>query len=218
MASNGYDGGTYGARRAYYFCGSVACIIAQYIRNLGYRARAHHNNNYQLCVTPVLIASGMGELSRVGDCVLHPYLGFNYKAAVITTDMPLMPDKPIDFGVQSFCKVCKKCAEECPSRAVSMADEQEEYNGYMKYKLEYKTCTLFRRTQPEGYGCGRCAVVCPWSSKEPSWFHSVASYVSSLKNEAANRLIANLDDICGYGTEVASEYKSWLGYPGLGRS
>jgi reductive dehalogenase len=214
MASTGYDGGQIGARRAYLMNGIMADVMARYIRNLGYEARAHHNEDYEVMVTPCLISAGMGELSRVGDCVLHPYLGYNYKAAVVTTNLQLMPDHPIDFGVQDFCRVCKKCAENCPSKSISLDDYQEEYNGYMKYKLDYKSCAIFRRTQPEGYGCGRCAVVCPWSSKEESWFHSLASYLSSMKNDAFNRLIKNMDDICGYGTEVATEYKSWLGYPG----
>jgi reductive dehalogenase len=217
MSSTGYDGGTYGSRRAYLYNGTMSMVLARYIRNLGYEARAHHNENYQVMVTPILISAGMGELSRVGDCVLHPFLGFNYKAAVVTTNLPVMPDKPIDFGVQAFCRVCKKCSDNCPSKAISREDEQEEYNGYMKYKLDYKSCTLFRRTNPEGYGCGRCAVVCPWSSKEESWFHYIGSYLSSMKNDAINRVIVGIDDACGYGTEVAREYKSWLGYPGLGR-
>ena len=47
-----------------------------------------------------------------------------------------------------------------------METEREPYNGYLKYPLDAQACTIFRRTNPEGYGCGRCAVVCPWSSKE----------------------------------------------------
>ncbi len=217
MASNGYDGGTFGSRRAYLYNGIMSDVLARYIRNFGYEARSHHNENYQVMVPPILIAAGMGELSRVGDCVLHPYLGYNYKAAVVTTNMPLMPDKPIEFGVQEFCRVCKKCAQLCPSKAISMETEREPYNGYLKYPLDAKACTIFRRTNPEGYGCGRCAVVCPWSSKEDSWFHYMGSYLSSMKSSALNRLIVQMDDICGYGSEVATELKSWIGFTSVGR-
>ena len=149
--------------------------------------------------------------------MLHPYLGYNYKAAVVTTNMPLMPDRPIEFGVQEFCRVCKKCAQLCPSKAISMETEREPYNGYLKYPLDAQACTIFRRTNPEGYGCGRCAVVCPWSSKEESWFHYLGSYLSSMKNSALNRLIVQMDDICGYGSEVATELKSWIGFTSVGR-
>ena len=166
-------------------------------------------------VPPLLISAGMGELSRLGECVLHPYLGTNFKASVVTTNMPLMPDKPIDFGLHEFCKVCKKCAEHCPSKAISDLDDPVEYNGYLRYPLDSKACTIFRRTQPEGYGCGRCAVVCPWANKEDSWFHYLGSYMSSMKSSALNRLIVQMDDMLGYGTEVATEYKSWMGYPGM---
>ncbi|SDU63786.1 reductive dehalogenase [Desulfobacula phenolica] len=212
MGSNGYDGGTFGSRRAYLMGAVAAVTIAKYIRNLGYSARAHNVMNYQLTVPPVAIASGMGELCRVGDCVLHPYLGFRHKDVVVTTDMPLMPDRPIDFGVQDFCRVCKKCAEECPSGAITKDDDKVLYNGYYKWKLDYDKCTLFRRTNPEGYGCGRCLKVCPWASKEDSWYHRLGSYLGSLKSDSTNRVIREMDDICGYGTEFASEYKWWLGY------
>ena len=215
MASNGYDGGTFGARRAYLYSGLNADVLARDIRNLGYEARAHHNENYHVMVPPLLISAGMGELSRLGECVLHPYLGTNFKASVVTTNMPLMPDKPIDFGLHEFCKVCKKCAEHCPSKAISDLDDPVEYNGYLRYPLDSKACTIFRRTQPEGYGCGRCAVVCPWANKEDSWFHYLGSYMSSMKSSALNRLIVQMDDMLGYGTEVATEYKSWMGYPGM---
>jgi len=34
--------------------------------------------------------------------------------AVVTPDIELEPDKPIDIGVDKFCKKCKICAEQCP--------------------------------------------------------------------------------------------------------
>ena len=102
---------------SYSASGFIACILADYIRRLGYPARAHHARNYQVVLPPILLWAGLGEMSRIGDCVLHPFLGPRFKAAVVTTDLPLLPDKPIDFGLQDFCSKCKKCARECPSGA-----------------------------------------------------------------------------------------------------
>jgi len=37
----------------------------------------------------------------------------------VITDLPVASDKPIDFGLQEFCKTCKICATECPAGALS---------------------------------------------------------------------------------------------------
>jgi hypothetical protein len=52
--------------------------------------------NYQVVVPPILLLAGLGEMCRIGDVVLNPFLGPRFKAAVVTTDLPLAADKPID--------------------------------------------------------------------------------------------------------------------------
>jgi len=116
---------------AYSASGFIACILADYIRRLSYPARAHHARNYQVVVPPILLWAGLGEMSRIGDIVLHSFLGPRFKAAVVTTNLPLVPDKPIDFGLQDFWSKCKKCARECPSGAISDGGKVM-HNGYEK--------------------------------------------------------------------------------------
>src|SRR4030066_70831 len=99
-------------------------------------------------------------LSRTGDCVLHPFLGPRFKAAVVTTDLPLLVDKPIDFGLQDFCSRCKKCARECPSGALSSGDKVI-YNGYERWPSHTEKCTSMRVGNQKGSGCGTCIKVCP---------------------------------------------------------
>ena len=53
---------------------------------------------------PLLLLSGLGEVSRIGEVILNPYLGPRLKSGVVTTDLPLAHDKPIDFGLQAFCE------------------------------------------------------------------------------------------------------------------
>lgn len=36
------------------------------------------------------------------------------RLAKVITNMPLVSDQPISFGVTEFCEVCGKCAEDCP--------------------------------------------------------------------------------------------------------
>jgi ferredoxin len=43
----------------------------------------------------------------------------------VFTNLPLVPDKPIDFGVTQFCSGCKKCAEACEVDAISLKGEPD---------------------------------------------------------------------------------------------
>lgn len=215
LASNGYDGiSNCQSYRSYHATAHIAVIMASYIRTLGYKARANHYYNYQAAMAPCLIAAGMGESTRTGDCVAHPRIGFRSKVAAVTTDLPLVPDKPIDFGMHDFCRVCKKCADNCPSGAITFDLDPVEYNGYLRWNSDHKKCTEFRTGNDEGVNCGRCIKVCPWNSKESSWFHEAGIWIGS-KGEASSKLLKTIDDMFGYGTEQVENYKWWLEWPEL---
>jgi len=57
---------------AYSASGFIACLLSDYIRRLGFAARAHHARNYQVIVPPILLWAGLGEISRMSECILHP--------------------------------------------------------------------------------------------------------------------------------------------------
>lgn len=215
MASTGYDGiANTQSMRSYHASANIAIIMASYIRQLGYHARAHHFGNYGAVMGPCLISAGMGEHTRSSDCVAHPRMGFRNKVAAITTDLPLVPDKPIDFGMQDFCRVCMKCANECPAQAISFDRDPTEYNGYLRWNGDPKKCTEFRAANDEGNCCGRCLKVCPWNSKEDSWFHEAGIWIGS-KGEASASFLKSIDDMFGYGTEVVDRWKWWIEWPEL---
>lgn len=46
---------------AYSNSGFIAIILAQYIRRLGYPARAHYASNYQVMLPPILLQAGLGR-------------------------------------------------------------------------------------------------------------------------------------------------------------
>jgi len=81
-------------------------------------------------MTPLVLLAGLGEFSRAG-WALNPQFGGQFKVSVVTTDLPLLPDRPVDFGLQAFCRTCKRCAHECPSRAISDASDPALKNGYL---------------------------------------------------------------------------------------
>jgi len=160
--------------QAYAHLGMVAETIANYIRRLGWDASPQYGpsfvNKYTVLLPPLLLAAGIGEVSRAG-IILNPYLGLAYKAAAVLTDMPMVPDQPIDFGLQAFCQNCKICAENCPSKAISRGDKVI-YNGYETWKLDTKRCASYNFTHVNGTMCNRCVKSCPWSNPT-TWPHNL---------------------------------------------
>jgi 3-chloro-4-hydroxyphenylacetate reductive dehalogenase len=191
---------------SYATSGFIAIILADYIRRLGYPAKAHYAPFYDVVLPPILLWAGLGEMSRIGDSVLHPFLGPRFKGAVVTTDLPLQPDKPIDFGLQDFCSKCKKCARECPSGAISDG-AKEMFNGYEKWPMDKKKCTGMRVGNQRGSGCGTCIKVCPWS-KPYTPFHRAVNW--TMRHSGLARSIAIWgDDLLGYGKPDYND-KWWL--------
>jgi len=181
---------------SYTASGFIACILADYIRQLGYPARAHHALNYGVVLPPILLWAGLGEMCRIGDIVLNPFLGTRFKAAVVTTDLPLTPDKPIDFGLQDFCNTCKKCARECPSGAISHGDKVV-HNNYEKWPNDVEKCTTMRVGNQQGASCGSCIKACPWS-KPYTPFHRTVNW--TMRHIPLMRRFGVWgDDLMGYG-------------------
>jgi ferredoxin len=184
--------------RSYSATALISCMLADYIRRLGYSARAHHSMDYKVVVPPILMMAGLGEICRIGVIVLHPFMGPRFKAAVVTTDLPLQPDRPIDFGLQDFCNSCKKCARECPSNSITDGPKTM-HNGYEIWRNDIESCARFRVTNARGASCGRCIKVCPWN-KADTWYHAVATRLAA-RSGLARRGLIRLDDLLGYGKE-----------------
>jgi reductive dehalogenase len=190
--------------RAYLNGSTTACIVADYIRRLGYAAQAHSNADGDVLQIPLMLLAGLGEMSRIGELVLNPFLGPRHKTAVVTTDLPLAVDKPIDFGLQDFCDKCRKCARECPAQAIPYGDKVL-YNGYEIWKPDVEKCTKYRVTNLKGSACGRCMKMCPWN-KEGLLQHRLAMW-AAIKLPFSRRFLIWLDDALGYGRR--NPVKKW---------
>ncbi|NDH25702.1 MAG: 4Fe-4S dicluster domain-containing protein, partial [Rhodobacteraceae bacterium] len=190
--------------RAYLRFSLLGGVIAQQIRNLGYQAKAHSVMDGDVLQPPLLLLSGLGEVSRIGEVILNPYLGPRLKSGVVTTDIPMTHDKPIDFGLQNFCENCNKCARECPSGAIT-AGPKLMFNGYEIWKSDSQKCATYRITTEGGAMCGRCMKTCPWNleglfSEAP--FRWAASNIPKLAQP-----LAKLDDMVGRGG--LNDVKKW---------
>ncbi|MBT5047924.1 MAG: reductive dehalogenase [Rhodospirillaceae bacterium] len=194
------------SQRAYLIGSTVSCVVADYIRQLGWPARAQTATKSDVLHLPLTLLSGMGELSRIGELVLNPFLGPRFKTSVITTDLPLEIDKPIDFGLQDFCNKCMKCANECPCNAISFGDKIM-YNGYEMWKPDVEKCTLYRVTNQKGASCGRCMKMCPFN-KEGLFTHRIALWLA-IKVPALRGLLARADDWFEYGKRMVKNKWWW---------
>ena len=190
--------------RAYLRFSLLGGVIARQIRNLGYKAKAHSVMDGEVLQPPLLLLSGLGEVSRIGEVILNPYLGPRLKSGVVTTDMPMSHDRPIDFGLQSFCESCNKCARECPSGAIT-AGPKLMFNGYEIWKSDSQKCTTYRITTPGGAMCGRCMKTCPWNLE--GLFAEAPFRWAAMNIPAAAPLLARLDDAVGKGG--LNEVKRW---------
>ena len=156
----------------------IGARLETFLHELGYPARAHvPPNAYDLVTPPIAIDAGLGEQGRKG-LLITPELGSNARLACVTTNLPMEVDKPIDIGVQDFCRKCKICAERCPSGAISHKDEPGVEFGYRRWRIKDDLCfrTWASVAQSHPRGCRICLAVCPYTRKN-NWIHAVSRYV-----------------------------------------
>jgi ferredoxin len=198
--------------RAYLRGAEISGVMAETLRRLGFPARSQTNVDSDVLHMPLVLWAGLGELSRIGELVLNPFVGPRFKSVVLTTDMPLEPDRPIDFGLQYFCDHCNKCARECPCDAISLG-AKVMFNGYEMWKPDAERCAHYRLTNARGSACGRCMKTCPLNKvvtadgplleRLASWCGINARWMKPLLVPAA----VWLDDWLGKGRRNAA--KKW---------
>jgi len=180
----------------------VSSSVAKFIRMLGYPAIPVGNDT---CTNvPIAIDAGLGELGRNG-IVITPELGPRVRLCTVLTDMPLQPDKPIEFGVKEFCKNCGKCAESCPSGAISKGELTDQPNnrsnrpGIVRWPVNAEKCFDFWHVNRSA--CNVCVAVCPFNKKSDIWFHRLMpNFIEKSDMGVIDYLFVKLDDLLGYGT------------------
>jgi len=192
----------------YVSSGTIAVQLAAFIRRLGYPARAHIDGNYRVVCPLVARDAGLGELGRMG-LLMTPKLGPRVRIAAVTTDLPLVPDRPTrDATTVDFCERCKKCADICPSGAIS-SDPRKSINGAKRWQIDSEACfTLWCQV---GTDCARCVKVCPYSHPDNMLHNLVRRGVrySSLIREVAVKMYDLL-----YGRQpTPSDLLSWQKVP-----
>jgi epoxyqueuosine reductase len=195
---------------AYSISRIVAFRVASFIKQLGYAARPHTpGTDYDLMVPPIAIDAGLGEQGR-HSIVITPELGCNVRPAVITTNLQLQKDKPIDIGVKDFCKHCKICAEQCPSNSITTGGKKV-IRGYEKYPFNAPTCFRFWNSNLGSMGCRLCIAACPYTRKA-NWVHKAAFNLSLYDPTGlADKALTGLQKIFYPGPDPKKYYMPSLG-------
>ncbi len=178
--------------------GVASISLAEYIRTMGYIAIPCMNDTG--ASVPLAIDAGLGQAGRNG-LLITPEFGPNVRICKVLTNMPMIPDQPIEFGVTQFCNTCKKCARECPSKSITMDDmswtPRNECNnpGVKKWYNDYKKCILY--WVDSGASCTNCVAVCPFT-KGAIWGHDMVRW--TIDNaRPMDTVMLGLDDAFGYG-------------------
>ena len=167
----------------------LATQIAAYIANLGHSATANHLRHYDAVLVPLAVDAGLGELGRLGYLITKEY-GPRVRLGAVTTNLPLVSDKPVDIGVEDFCAICKKCSTCCPSQSIP-SGQPTAVNGTLRWKLNEQTC--FDYWARIGTDCNICMRVCPWSHARTSIHRLIVELVS--RNRWSRRIFNVMDDI-----------------------
>lgn len=137
---------------------SVARATSNWIRAQGWRAQPHSGPDAgAVLAIPAALAAGFGELGKHGS-IISRELGPSFRLAAVFTDLPLVADAPVDIGVEDFCRICKRCVDDCPADAIQ--HDKQTVRGVEKWYVDFDKCFPYFA---ETYGCAVCIGVCPWT-------------------------------------------------------
>ncbi|MCJ7801751.1 MAG: 4Fe-4S dicluster domain-containing protein [Candidatus Marinimicrobia bacterium] len=152
--------------KQYYRAAVISKTLEAIILKLGYEAKAHYDAYYDVILPPIAVQAGLGELGR-NNILIADKFGSRVRIGAVTTDLYFEYDSPISIGANRFCDVCKKCATNCPTKALSI-NGKSTVRGIEKWTTNVEKCYSIWRFY--GTDCGICMAVCPFSHRN-NWFH-----------------------------------------------
>ena len=197
----------------------VAGQVTFFLRQLGYKAVATMNDMGMN--VPYAVAAGLGEGGRNGAVITTGY-GPRVRISKVYTDFDFVEyDRPVKLGVASFCLHCKRCAESCPSEAITFDgpswaptySDDPDYiwhasKGVYKFHNDAKKCFKFW-IENDG-GCGNCITSCPYNKPDFS-HHRFVDVMNVIAPSQVHGFMKEMDILFGYGavSNPAAVKKFW---------
>lgn len=135
--------------------------LLNFILSQGYDAKAFQGPYATaLNMIPAAIAAGLGELGKHGSMINRKF-GSSFRLSAVTTNIPLVADKPDAFGADDFCTRCQVCTNVCPPAAIF--PEKQTVRGIKKWYVDFDKCIPYFG---DTLGCAICIARCPWSTPD----------------------------------------------------
>jgi epoxyqueuosine reductase len=126
--------------------------LAEFLVAAGYRVRLNPQDHVLLHYA---VQAGLGQLGLNGQ-VLTPQAGSRCRFSAMSTNAPLLVDKPVDYGIPAICDSCRICVKRCPAGAIT--SRREYHRGVEKAKINGARCAP---TVAQAHHCAVCMKVCP---------------------------------------------------------
>jgi Pyruvate/2-oxoacid:ferredoxin oxidoreductase delta subunit len=144
--------------RVYHMLDDIGVRLAHRIAAYGYSA-AMQPNEGDIPLVALAYLAGLGELGKHGS-LISPELGSSLRLGAVSTDMPLEPDGPKDFGIEEVCVKCGVCERFCPGDAIK--PDKALVNGIVRWHVDTPACEPYFHKL---YGCKICLMVCLLNSR-----------------------------------------------------
>ncbi|XUX00119.1 MAG: reductive dehalogenase [Dehalogenimonas sp.] len=201
------------------FGGDEPQFAAQrFIRALGYTAIGGCAMLGLMPYPAAGVLSGHGELNRFNQVTAPDE--WPGATRILITDLLLPADNPIDFGVWKFCQTCGRCADACPTMAISNAKEpsweitKDPENPFLdatKFNNPGKKIWFYNHVRCNSYSrmngnlCATCQHVCVFNKQDTSAIHEIVK--AGITNTSLfNSFFVNMDKTFGYGELRYDEY------------
>ena len=166
--------------RQYNRAARVCREVTNFILSKGYDAKAWAGPFASaLLMIPAAVEAGIGTLGKHGS-LINDRFGSSFRLSAVTTDMPLIADRPKDIGAEDFCASCQVCVNACPPGAIF--PEKQMVRGEEKWYVDFDKCIPYFG---EALGCAICLAKCPWSAPDraPKLMQKMLSRRARLEGE-----------------------------------